>query len=101
MPIARTPGEDLAVGAVPIAHEITGPLLPAISLRQLLTYPFRTGMRIVRGQLADGSTEKVLSCRLAKSRVNHPPHGITLCGELVAVAVAQIDRDPVVRDRLV
>ena len=40
-------------------------------------------------------------CRLAKSRVDHPPHGVTLCGELVAVAVAQVDRDPVVRDRLV
>ena len=39
--------------------------------------------------------------RLAKCRVDHPPHGITRCGELIAVAVAQIDRDPVVRDRLV
>ena len=29
------------------------------------------------------------------------PHGITRCRELIAVAVAQIDRDPVVRDRLV
>jgi hypothetical protein len=38
---------------------------------------------------------------LAKCRVDHPPHGITRCGELIAVAVAQIDRDPVVRDRLV
>jgi transposase InsO family protein len=40
-------------------------------------------------------------CWLAKYRVDHPPHGITLCRELIAVAVAQIDRDPVVRDRLV
>ena len=38
---------------------------------------------------------------MAKCRVDHPPHGITRCGELIAVAVAQIDRDPVVRDRLV
>src|SRR5262245_57322087 len=43
----------------------------------------------------------VLRHLLANYRVDHPPHGITLCGELVAVAVAQIDRDPVVRDRLV
>ena len=40
-------------------------------------------------------------CRLAKYWVDHPPHGITLFRELIAVAVAQIDRDPVVRDRLV
>ena len=38
-------------------------------------------------------------CQLAKSRVDHPPHGITLYRELIAVAVAQIDRDPVVCDR--
>jgi hypothetical protein len=38
---------------------------------------------------------------LAKYWVDHPPHGITLFRELIAVAVAQIDRDPVVRDRLV
>src|SRR3974390_3246244 len=44
----KTPDKDLAINAVPIAHEITGPLLPAISLRQLLTYPFRTGMRSCR-----------------------------------------------------
>jgi hypothetical protein len=35
------------------------------------------------------------------SWVNHLPHGITLGREVVAVAVAQIDGNPVVRDRLV
>jgi hypothetical protein len=39
--------------------------------------------------------------RVGKCRVDHPPHSITRCRELIAVAVAQIDRDPVVRDRLV
>ena len=34
-------------------------------------------------------------------RVDHPPCGITSCRELISVAVAQIDCDPVVRDRLV
>src|SRR5262245_5154892 len=38
---------------------------------------------------------------VAKYRVDHPPRGITRCRELIAVAIAQIDRDPVVRDRLV
>ena len=33
--------------------------------------------------------------------MDQPPHGITRCRELIAVAVAQIDCDPVVRDRLV
>lgn len=37
--------EDLAVDAVPIANEIAWPLLPAISLRQLATYPFGAWMR--------------------------------------------------------
>src|SRR5215469_525119 len=37
--------KDLAINAVPIADEIAWPLLPAISLHQLATYPFRTGMR--------------------------------------------------------
>src|SRR5262249_29445582 len=41
----KAPDEDLAVDTVPIAHEIAWPLLPAICLRQLATYPFRTGMR--------------------------------------------------------
>ena len=34
-------------------------------------------------------------------RVDHPPCEITRCRELISVAVAQIDRDPVVRNRLV
>ena len=41
----KAPGEDLAINAVPIANEIAWPLFPAISLRQLVTYPFRAGMR--------------------------------------------------------
>ena len=36
--------------------------------------------------------------RLAKYRVDHLPQGITSCRELIAVAVAPIDRDPIVRD---
>ena len=39
--------------------------------------------------------------RLAKYPVDHLPHGITRCRELIAVAVAQIDCDPVIRDCLV
>ena len=39
--------------------------------------------------------------RLAKYRINHLPHGITSCRELIAVAVTPIDRDPIVRDSLV
>ena len=39
--------------------------------------------------------------RWVKCRVDHPPCGITRSRKLIAVAVAQIDRDPVVRDRLV
>lgn len=34
-------------------------------------------------------------------RVDHLPCGITSCRELISAAVAQIDCDPVVRDRLV
>ena len=41
----KTPDEDIAVDAVPIANEIAWPLLPAISLRQLATYPFGAWMR--------------------------------------------------------
>ena len=36
-----------------------------------------------------------------EDRINHPPHGIARCRELIAVAVAQIDGDPIVGDRLV
>jgi hypothetical protein len=32
-------------------------------------------------------------------RVDHPPCGVTRCGELIAVAVSQIDGDPVVSHR--
>ena len=39
--------------------------------------------------------------RLAKYRVDHLPQGIPSCRELIAVAVAPIDRDPIVRDSLV
>ena len=38
---------------------------------------------------------------LAKYRVDHPARGIALCREVIAVAVAQIDRNPVVCYRLV
>src|SRR3974390_1278724 len=41
----KTPDKDLAINAVPIANEIAWPLLPAVRLRQLATYPFRAGMR--------------------------------------------------------
>jgi hypothetical protein len=41
----KTPNENLAINAIPIADEIAWPLLPAVSLHQLPTYPFRTGMR--------------------------------------------------------
>ncbi len=41
----KAPDKDLAINAVPIADEIAWPLLPAISLHQLATYPFRAGMR--------------------------------------------------------
>src|SRR5665647_3101951 len=41
----KTPDKDIAVDAVPIADEIAWPLLPAVSLRQLATYPFGTRMR--------------------------------------------------------
>lgn len=40
----KMPDEDIAVDSVPIANEIAWPLLPAISLRQLATYPFRAWM---------------------------------------------------------
>jgi hypothetical protein len=40
----KAPGEDFAVYAIPIAHQIAWPLLPAVGLRQLATYPFRAGM---------------------------------------------------------
>lgn len=36
-----------------------------------------------------------------KDRINHPPHSIARCRELIAVAVSQIDGDPIVGDRLV
>jgi hypothetical protein len=36
----KTPDEDITVDAIAIANEIAWPLLPAISLRQLATYPF-------------------------------------------------------------
>ena len=41
----KTSDEDVAVDAVPIANEIAWPLLPAVSLRQLATYPFGGWMR--------------------------------------------------------
>ena len=49
-PISNThrtnaPNENLAINPVPIADQIAWPLLPTISLHQLATYPFRTGMR--------------------------------------------------------
>ena len=34
-------------------------------------------------------------------RMNHPPDGVSRCRELIAVAVSQIDGEPVVGDRLV
>ena len=34
-------------------------------------------------------------------RMNHPPDGVSRCRELIAVAVSQIDGDPIVGDRLV
>ena len=39
--------------------------------------------------------------RLAQYRVDHPPCGITSCRELTTVAVVPIDRDPIVRNRLI
>jgi hypothetical protein len=36
--------------------------------------------------------------RLAKYRIDHLPHGIASCRELIAVTVVPIDRDPIVRD---
>ena len=33
--------------------------------------------------------------------MNHPSDGISRCRKLIAVAVSQIDGDPIVRDRLV
>jgi hypothetical protein len=33
--------------------------------------------------------------------MNHPPDGVSRCRELIAVAVSQIDGDPIVGDRLV
>ena len=42
---AKAPDEDLAINPVPIADQIAWPLLPAISLHQLATYPFGAGMR--------------------------------------------------------
>ena len=41
----KTPDENLAVDAVPIANEIAWPLLPPTSLRQLATHPFGAWMR--------------------------------------------------------
>jgi hypothetical protein len=41
----KTPNENLAINAIPIADQIAWPFFPAISLHQLPTYPFRTGMR--------------------------------------------------------
>jgi hypothetical protein len=34
-------------------------------------------------------------------RMNHPPDNVSRCRELIAVAVSQIDGDPIVGDRLV
>jgi hypothetical protein len=48
----KTPNENLAINVIPIADQIAWPLFPAISLHQLPTYPFRTGMR-GRGQTQD------------------------------------------------
>ena len=39
--------------------------------------------------------------RLAKYWIDHLPQGITSWRELIAVAVAQIDHNPIVRDSLV
>ena len=36
-----------------------------------------------------------------KYRVDRPAHGITLCGEVIAVTITLIDRDPVVCYRLI
>ena len=36
-----------------------------------------------------------------EDQMNHPPDGISRCRELIAVAISQIDGDPIVGDRLV
>src|SRR6476659_6355307 len=36
-----------------------------------------------------------------EDRMNHPPDSVSRCRELIAVAVSQIDGDPIVGDRLV
>ena len=37
----------------------------------------------------------------SENRIDHPPDSISRCRELIAVAVSQIDGDPIVSDRLV
>ena len=36
-----------------------------------------------------------------EDRIDHPPGGVSCCRELIAIAVSQIDGDPIVGDRLV
>jgi hypothetical protein len=37
----------------------------------------------------------------SEDRIDHPPDSVSCCSELIAVAVSQIDGDPIVGDRLV
>ena len=37
----------------------------------------------------------------SEDRIDHPPDSVSRCRELIAVAVSQIDGDPIVGDRLV
>ena len=37
----------------------------------------------------------------SENRIDHPPDSVSRCRELIAVAVSQIDGDPIVGDRLV
>jgi hypothetical protein len=41
-----------------------------------------------------------MPCPMHRDRINHPPHSIARCRELIAVAVSQIDGDPIVGDRV-
>jgi len=68
------------------------------------TFEWRQSMSVIgvrRTSNLDQTRSVANASVIGLGACDHPPHGITLCRELIAVAVAQIDRDPVVRDRLV
>ena len=50
---------------------------------------------------AFGGRADIAPVLLSEDRIDHPPDSVSRCRELIAVAVSQIDGDPIVGDRLV